>query len=117
MHDPITNRHGLVGIAVPCACKGAHRGIDTETIKRIAIIPVGEVPKRINTLVLPKPFSSTPSRHVFPVTQHEAMDSCHCVRSFFLFVERRRSHPATPHSRESFSTTQSSASGKSSGKN
>ncbi len=27
--------------------------IDTETLKQVAVIPVGEVPKRINTLVLP----------------------------------------------------------------
>ena len=27
--------------------------IDTETMKQVAVIPVGEVPKRINTLVLP----------------------------------------------------------------
>jgi YVTN family beta-propeller protein len=27
--------------------------IDTEARKQVAVIPVGEVPKRINTLVLP----------------------------------------------------------------
>jgi YVTN family beta-propeller protein len=27
--------------------------IDTATLKQVAVIPVGEVPKRINTLVLP----------------------------------------------------------------
>jgi len=31
---------------------GSVSAIDTNTMKEIAVIPVGEVPKRINTLVL-----------------------------------------------------------------
>jgi YVTN family beta-propeller protein len=34
---------------------GSVSAIDTSSLKEIAVIPVGEVPKRINTLVLPNP--------------------------------------------------------------
>jgi YVTN family beta-propeller protein len=34
---------------------GSVSAIDTNTLQEIAVVPVGEVPKRMNTLVLPKP--------------------------------------------------------------
>jgi YVTN family beta-propeller protein len=55
---------------------GSVTAIDTKTLKIVALIPVGEVPKRINTLVLPEGVATNEAtKSLSPQTESGVMES------------------------------------------